>query len=146
MKKAKIIGRKVLSVFLAVLMVLTAWVWVAPSEAEAANNILRAVSVEGQCGMDIVSCPTCGRTRSNLIGLVAKLEEETRNIKTKKRITVALMGCAVNGPGEAKHADVGVACGDGEGLLFRKGEIINKIPEDKIIETLLNEIKELVNA
>lgn len=113
-------------------------------EVAAARDILFCCGIGG--GINIVSCPTCGRTRSNLIGLVAKLEEETRNIKTNKRITVALMGCAVNGPGEAKHADVGIACGDGEGLLFRKGEVIHKIPEDQIIKTLLKEIKELINA
>lgn len=113
-------------------------------EVAAARDILFCCGIGG--GINIVSCPTCGRTRSNLIGLVAELEEKTRNIKTNKRITVALMGCAVNGPGEAKHADVGIACGDGEGLLFRKGEIMHKVPEDQIIKTLFNEIKELVNA
>lgn len=113
-------------------------------EVAAARDILFCCGIGG--GINIVSCPTCGRTRSNLIGLVAELEEKTRNIKTDKYINVALMGCAVNGPGEAKHADVGVACGEGEGLLFRKGEIIKKIPEDQIVSTLINEIKELINA
>ncbi|MBE6691976.1 MAG: flavodoxin-dependent (E)-4-hydroxy-3-methylbut-2-enyl-diphosphate synthase [Ruminococcaceae bacterium] len=113
-------------------------------EVAAARDILFCCGIGG--GINIVSCPTCGRTRSNLIGLVAELEEKTRSIKTEKRITVALMGCAVNGPGEAKHADIGVACGENEGLLFRKGEVIKKIPENEIVSTLLNEIKELINA
>ena len=80
------------------------------------------------------------------ISVFAELEEKTRNIKSNKRITVALMGCAVNGPGEARHADIGVACGDKEGLLFRKGEIIRKIPEELIVPTLIEEIKEILNA
>ncbi len=113
-------------------------------EVAAARDILFCCGIGG--GVNIVSCPTCGRTRSNLISLVAELEEKTRAIKTNRRITVALMGCAVNGPGEAKHADIGVACGDNEGLLFRKGEIIRKIPENEIVMTLVNEIKELINA
>lgn len=114
------------------------------SEVAAAKDILFCCGVGG--GINIVSCPTCGRTRSNLIPLVAGLERETRNIKTDRRLTVALMGCAVNGPGEAKEADIGVACGDREGLLFRKGEIIKKIPESAIVQTLVNEIKEMLNA
>lgn len=113
-------------------------------EVAAAKDILFCCGIGG--GVNIVSCPTCGRTRSNLITLVAELERQTRSLKTDKRITVALMGCAVNGPGEAKHADVGVACGEGEGLLFRKGEIIRKIPENEIVSTLLTEIKEMLNA
>ena len=113
-------------------------------EVAAARDILFCCGIGG--GVNIVSCPTCGRTRSNLISLVAQLEEKTRHVKTNRRITVALMGCAVNGPGEAKHADIGVACGDNEGLLFRKGEIIRKIPENEIVITLVNEIKELINA
>ena len=112
-------------------------------EVAAARDILFCCGIGG--GVNIVSCPTCGRTRSNLIGLVAELEEKTRNIKSNKRITVALMGCAVNGPGEARHADIGVACGDKEGLLFRKGEIIKKIPEELIVPTLIQEIKGLLN-
>ncbi len=113
-------------------------------EIAAAKDIIFCCGIGG--GINIVSCPTCGRTRSNMIPLVAELEEKTRHIKTDKRLTVALMGCAVNGPGEARHADIGVACGVNEGLLFRKGEIIKKIPESEIVSTLLSEIKELLNA
>lgn len=114
------------------------------SEVAAARDILFCCGVGG--GVNIVSCPTCGRTRSNLIPLVAELERETRNIKTDRRLTVALMGCAVNGPGEAREADIGVACGDREGLLFRRGEIIKKIPENEIVQTLVKEIKDILNA
>ncbi len=113
-------------------------------EVAAAKDILFCCGIGG--GINIVSCPTCGRTMSNLIPLVAELERNTRNIKTNRRLTVALMGCAVNGPGEAKHADVGVACGNGDGLLFRKGEIVKKINEDEIIPTLMTEIKEMLDA
>ncbi len=113
-------------------------------EVAAAKDILFCCGIGG--GVNIVSCPTCGRTRSNLISLVEELEIATRNIKTEKRLTVALMGCVVNGPGEAKHADLGVACGENEGLLFKNGETIRKIPEDQIVMTLVNEIKEMLNA
>ena len=113
-------------------------------EIAAAKDILFCSGIGG--GVNIVSCPTCGRTQSDVIPLVAELERRTRDIKTAKRITVALMGCAVNGPGEAKHADLGVACGNKEGLLFRKGEVIRKIDQDVIVETLVNEIKEMLNA
>lgn len=114
------------------------------NEIKAAKDILFCCGIGG--GINIVSCPTCGRTQSGLIDLVNDLEKETSKIKTEKRITVAVMGCAVNGPGEAKHADIGVACGNKEGLLFRKGEIIKKIPEEEIVKTLLNELKELLDA
>lgn len=113
-------------------------------EVAAAKDILFCCGIGG--GVNIVSCPTCGRTMSNLIPLVAELERETGKIKTNRRVTVALMGCAVNGPGEAKHADVGVACGNGDGLLFRKGEIIRKVDESEIITALMSEIKEMLNA
>lgn len=114
------------------------------NEVYAAKDILFCCGIGG--GINIVSCPTCGRTESNVIGLVDELERATRGIKTEKRLTVALMGCAVNGPGEAKHADIGVACGKNEGLLFRKGEIIKKLDENEIVSTLVKEIKELINA
>ncbi|MBQ5838385.1 MAG: flavodoxin-dependent (E)-4-hydroxy-3-methylbut-2-enyl-diphosphate synthase [Clostridia bacterium] len=114
------------------------------NEVYAAKDILFCCGIGG--GINIVSCPTCGRTESNVIGLVDELERATREIKAEKRLTVALMGCAVNGPGEAKHADIGVACGKNEGLLFRKGEIIKKLDENEIVSTLVKEIKELINA
>lgn len=113
-------------------------------EIAAAKDILFCCGIGG--GVNIVSCPTCGRTQSDVIPLVAELERATRDIKAEKRITVALMGCAVNGPGEAKHADVGVACGNKEGVLFRKGEIIKKIPQNEIVGTLVKEIKEMLDA
>ena len=113
-------------------------------EVAAAKDILFCCGIGG--GINIVSCPTCGRTQSDVIPLVAELERATREIKTDKRLTVALMGCAVNGPGEAKHSDIGVACGNKEGLLFRKGEIIRKLEESEIVPTLVKEIKEMLNA
>ena len=113
-------------------------------EVAAAKDILFCCGIGG--GINIVSCPTCGRTQSDVIPLVAELERATREIKTDKRLTVALMGCAVNGPGEAKHADIGVACGNKEGRLFRKGEIIRKLEESEIVPTLVKEIKEMLNA
>ena len=111
-------------------------------EVYAAKDILFCCGVGG--GINIVSCPTCGRTRTDIVPLVAELERQTRDIKTDKRITVALMGCAVNGPGEASHADIGIACGAHEGLLFRRGEVSGKVPEDKMIQTLVEAIKEMV--
>ena len=114
------------------------------NEVHAAKDILFCCGIGG--GINIVSCPTCGRTESNVIGLVNELERATRDIKTSRRLTVALMGCVVNGPGEAKHADIGVACGRNEGLLFRKGEIIKKLDESEIVDALVSEIKELINA
>ena len=113
-------------------------------EIAAAKDILFCCGIGG--GVNIVSCPTCGRTQSDVIPLVAELERATRDIKAEKRITVALMGCAVNGPGGAKQADVGVACGNKEGVLFRKGEIIKKIPQNEIVGTLVKEIKEMIDA
>ena len=110
-------------------------------EIDAAREILRATGLYTG-GMNIVSCPTCGRTKIDLISLVSDFE---RRVKAegldRESITVALMGCAVNGPGEAREADIGIAGGIGEGLLFRRGEIVCKIPEDKLIDRLIEEIK-----
>ena len=89
----------------------------------------------------MVSCPTCGRTRVNLISLAEQVEAALADCP--KRLTVAVMGCAVNGPGEAREADVGIACGDGVGLLFKKSEIVCKVPEAEILPTLLRFIEEL---
>ena len=113
-------------------------------EILAAKNILSAVGVEGQCGMDIVSCPTCGRTKIDLISLVSEFEKRAReeNILSKP-IKVAMMGCVVNGPGEAREADIGVAGGKGEAVLIKKGVIVEKIAEDNIVERLISEIKKL---
>ncbi|MBQ7687742.1 MAG: flavodoxin-dependent (E)-4-hydroxy-3-methylbut-2-enyl-diphosphate synthase [Clostridia bacterium] len=106
-------------------------------EIYAAKDILRAIGLE-KSGVNIVSCPTCGRTKIDLIGLATRVEEALRGCE--KNITVAVMGCAVNGPGEAREADVGVAGGDGSGLIFRKGEIIRKVPEEALFDELMKEI------
>jgi len=111
-------------------------------EIDAAKQILRAVGVEGQCGMDIVSCPTCARTKIDLIPLVKRFEQAVRAEGLEDvPVKVALMGCVVNGPGEAREADVGIAGGIGEAVLFRHGEIVEKIKEDDIIDRLLREVR-----
>ncbi len=111
-------------------------------EVKCARDILTALELLPEAGMDIVSCPTCGRTKINLIDLVEKFERRAAEEKLDKLpIKVAIMGCIVNGPGEASEADIGIAGGIGEGLLFKKGEIIRKIPECAIVEELINEIK-----
>lgn len=102
-------------------------------EVKAGIAILKAVGLKKD-GVNVISCPTCGRTNIDLIGTASKVEELLKNIK--KPLTVAVMGCAVNGPGEAKCADYGLAGGDGEGILFKKGEIIRKVPEEKLAEAL----------
>lgn len=114
------------------------------SEVRSAKALLRAIGRSGANTINIVSCPTCGRTKINLIDLVHKFEEiaDTR-LSVSRPITVALMGCIVNGPGEAREADIGIAGGDGEAVLFKKGNIIRKIPEELIIETLIKEIEDI---
>lgn len=113
-------------------------------EISAAKNIFNALSIDGQSGMDIVSCPTCGRTKIDLISLVAEFERRaTEEGITDKPIKVAIMGCVVNGPGEAREADIGIAGGKGEAVLIKKGVIVEKISEDDIVERLINEIKTL---
>ena len=86
----------------------------------------------------MISCPTCGRTQIDLIGLANEVEK--RLAEVKKPITVAVMGCAVNGPGEARQADIGIAGGKGEGLLFQKGQILRKVKEEDLVEALMQEI------
>lgn len=110
-------------------------------EVYAAKDILKAVG-KGN-GVKLVSCPTCGRTRIDLISLAQKVEAAIKDLD--KDITVAVMGCVVNGPGEAREADIGIAGGDGCAVLFKKGEVIRKIPEDKILEELIAEIKAVEN-
>ncbi len=110
------------------------------AEVVAGFDILKAVGIKKDCPQ-IVSCPTCGRTKIDLISLAEKVEKELANVH--KPIKVAVMGCAVNGPGEAKEADIGVAGGDGFGLIFKHGEILKKVPEDKIVEELLKGIDNL---
>lgn len=111
-------------------------------EIAAAKRILSALSVEGQTGLNVVSCPTCGRTRIDLISLAAQFEEAAkREGLTELPLRVALMGCVVNGPGEAREADIGICGGDGEGLLIAKGEILRKVSESELIPTLIGELK-----
>jgi len=111
-------------------------------EVHAAREILKAVGKAENPGMDIVACPTCGRTKIDLIGLLHDFKERARlEGLDKLNIKVALMGCVVNGPGEAREADIGIAGGDGEALLFKKGEIIRKIDEKHLIDELILEIK-----
>lgn len=107
-------------------------------EVEVAQEILQSLELREKY-IEIISCPTCGRLQVDLVPIAKQLQERVRPIK--KKIKVALMGCAVNGPGEAREADIGVACGDGEALLFKSGQIIGKIPEEKILEILIEEIE-----
>ena len=109
-------------------------------EITAAKRILQATGLR-RMGPDIISCPTCGRTKYDMIPIVRQVEQRLQNCE--KPITVAVMGCAVNGPGEARGADVGIAGGDGEGLLFRRGEILYKVPQDKLVDALMAEIDKL---
>ena len=102
----------------------------------AAKDILKACGLYE--GAEIVSCPTCGRTKIDLISLANEVEKLLANVK--KPIKVAVMGCVVNGPGEAREADIGIAGGDREGLIFKKGEILRKVPENKLLEELKKEI------
>ena len=111
-------------------------------EIKAGKELLSLIGFYNKGSIQVVSCPTCGRTKINLIDLSKRLKEAIKNIDTNgKDIKIALMGCVVNGPGEAKECDFGVAGGTGEAVLFRKGQIIGKIPEDKIMSTLLGEIE-----
>ena len=110
------------------------------NEVSAANGILKAIGLKTDCP-DIVSCPTCGRTKIDLISLANQVE--ARLSGCKKNIKVALMGCAVNGPGEAREADIGIAGGDGCALIFKKGEIICKVPENEALDRLLSEIDKI---
>ena len=109
-------------------------------EVYAAREILKAAGVRRE-GPELVSCPTCGRTKIDLIALANQVEERLKSVD--KPITVAVMGCAVNGPGEAAAADCGIAGGVGEGLLFQKGEIVKKVPQDRLVDELFTLIAEL---
>ena len=112
---------------------------------EPENEILVAKYILNSLGLkkdmvEIISCPTCGRTKIDIIGLAKQVEDTLVGIN--KPIKVAVMGCAVNGPGEAKEADIGIAGGDGVGLIIKRGEIVKKVPEDKILEELKREVEE----
>jgi (E)-4-hydroxy-3-methylbut-2-enyl-diphosphate synthase len=106
-------------------------------EIKSAKLILRTLGLR-KGGIEVVSCPTCGRTRIDLIGLANQVEAMVADIPLD--LKVAVMGCAVNGPGEAKEADIGIAGGEGEGLLIKKGEIVKKVPEDELLDTLREEL------
>ena len=108
-------------------------------EVYAAKDILKAAGLRKE-GVNIISCPTCGRTKIDLIGLVNQVDEALKNCQ--KPITVAVMGCIVNGPGEAREADIGIAGGDGCGMLFEKGEQIMKLPYEELLPALLKRIEE----
>ncbi len=109
-------------------------------EIYAARDILKAAGVRRE-GPELVACPTCGRTKIDLIALANQVEERLKTVD--KPITVAVMGCAVNGPGEASAADCGIAGGIGEGLLFQKGNVIRKVPQDQLVEELFALIEHL---
>ena len=110
-------------------------------EIYAAKDILKAVGIGG--GVKIVSCPTCGRTGIDLISIAKQVEERTRDITAD--IKIAVMGCVVNGPGEAREADIGIAGAKGEGIIFKKGEIIRRVPEEKLVDELMSEIGKIVS-
>ena len=109
-------------------------------EVYAAFDILKAIGLKTDCPY-LISCPTCGRTKIDLVGLAKQVEERLRDCK--KPIKVAVMGCIVNGPGEAKEADIGIAGGDGCGLIFKKGEILRKVDEKDLLDELMKEVDKL---
>jgi (E)-4-hydroxy-3-methylbut-2-enyl-diphosphate synthase len=110
-------------------------------EIKVGYEILKSLGLR-QHGVNFVSCPTCGRCQINLIGVAEEVEKRLAGID--KPLTVAVMGCVVNGPGEAREADVGLAGGRGEGLLFRHGEVVRKVPESEMVEALLAEVEKMV--
>ena len=109
-------------------------------EVKVGREILKSLGLLKE-GIELISCPTCGRTNIDLIQIVNQAEKRLENIK--KHITVAIMGCAVNGPGEAREADIGIAGGNGEGLIFAKGKIIKKVPEEDLLDELILQIEKL---
>lgn len=109
-------------------------------EIKAAKEILKSLGLR-KFGIEFISCPTCGRTEIDLISIANEVEEKCRKID--KNIKVAVMGCVVNGPGEAKEADLGIAGGKGVGLVFRKGEIIRKVNESELVSALMEEIEKI---
>ena len=107
-------------------------------EVRAANVILKSLGLK-KGGISVVSCPTCGRTQIDLIGLATKVEKMVADFDLD--LKVAVMGCVVNGPGEAREADIGIAGGKGEGLLIKKGEIVRKMPESELLDALREELE-----
>jgi len=112
------------------------------NEVEVGKQILKSLHLR-EDGVEIISCPTCGRTKINLVALVEAVEDLAKNIT--KPIKIAVMGCVVNGPGEAREADIGIAGTFGEGLIFRKGEVIRRVKEEELLETFKLELEELLN-
>ncbi len=110
-------------------------------EIEAANDILHAIGRSSTPAIEFVCCPTCGRTQIDLIPLANQVQERLKNCK--KNIKVAIMGCIVNGPGEASDADIGIAGGNGFGFLFKKGNVVKKVPESDLVDTLVKEVESL---
>jgi (E)-4-hydroxy-3-methylbut-2-enyl-diphosphate synthase len=112
-------------------------------EVRAAYEILKALKIR-QRGVNIISCPTCGRTEIDIIGLASEVEKRLAYIR--EPLTVAVMGCVVNGPGEAREADVGIAGGKGVGLLFKHGEIVKKFDEKELADVLVKEVEEIIKS
>jgi (E)-4-hydroxy-3-methylbut-2-enyl-diphosphate synthase len=110
-------------------------------EVIVAKEILRSLELI-KYGVEIISCPTCGRCRVNVEKIAKEVQEKTRGVK--KSLKIAIMGCAVNGPGEAAEADIGFAGGIGEGIIFRKGKVIKKIRENEVIKEIMREVKKLI--
>ena len=109
-------------------------------EIKVAKEILKSLGLR-KGGVEFVSCPTCGRTQINLIKIAEEVEK--RLAECNKDIKVAVMGCVVNGPGEARESDIGIAGGRGEGIIFKKGEIIRKVKEEELIDALMEEVNKL---
>ena len=112
-------------------------------EIYAAKKILKALDMNPE-GVTVISCPTCGRTQVDLIPIAREVESRLEHVTAK--LKVAVMGCAVNGPGEASDADIGIACGKGEGLLIKKGQILRKVPEDRLADELIAEVERMIGA
>ena len=112
-------------------------------EVRVAYEILRALNLRHR-GPEIISCPTCGRCEIDLFSIIDTVEKELSGIKSSPR--VAIMGCVVNGPGEAREADIGIAGGRNQGVLFKHGEVVKKLPENELAETLIREVKLLVDT
>ena len=110
-------------------------------EVRVGFEILKALELR-QKGVDIISCPTCGRCRIDLFSVLEEVEKELLYIN--EPIKVAIMGCPVNGPGEAREADIGIAGGDGLGLLFKKGKVVKKVPQEQMVEVLVAEVKKMI--
>mgnify|MGYP001163268283 FL=1 len=110
-------------------------------EVKAGIEILKSLELK-KAGIEFISCPTCGRCRVNLEEIANGIEEKLQDVDAN--LKVAIMGCAVNGPGEAKHADIGIAGGDGEVLLFKKGQIIRKIPQEKVVDEFVDEVRKMI--